>query len=148
MLRCLVIDDERIAREGLLEFIKRFDYLHPVGDYANALDALPLIRNKEIDLLFLDIEMPGIKGIRFAELIVDMPVLVIFTTAYADYALSSYKGNTIDYLLKPIFLEDFEKAVSKARTWHERLFPRQAHPTCFLKKTASCIASPFGILCT
>jgi DNA-binding LytR/AlgR family response regulator len=134
MLRCLVIDDERIAREGLLEFIKQFDFLYPVGDYANALDALPLIKNKEIDLLFLDIEMPGIKGIRFAELVVDIPVLVIFTTAYADYALPGYKVNAIDYLLKPIFFEDFEKAVWKAKTWHERLYPPASVPYLFFKE--------------
>jgi DNA-binding LytR/AlgR family response regulator len=134
MLRCLVIDDERIAREGLLEFIKRFDFLDPVGDYANALDALSLIRNKEIDLIFLDIEMPSIKGIRFAEMIVDIPVLVIFTTAYADYALPGYKVSAIDYLLKPIFFEDFEKAVWKARTWHERMSPPASVPYLFFKE--------------
>ncbi|MFD1470437.1 LytR/AlgR family response regulator transcription factor [Hymenobacter caeli] len=119
MLRCLVIDDERIAREGLLEFIKQFDFLGVVGDYANALESLDLIRNKEVDLIFLDIEMPGIKGIRFAEMIGDLPVMIIFTTAYAEYALKGYKVNAIGYLLKPIFFEDFEKAVLKAKTWHE-----------------------------
>jgi DNA-binding LytR/AlgR family response regulator len=134
MLRCLVIDDERIAREGLLEFIKQFDFLDPVGEYANALDALTLIRNKEIDLIFLDIEMPGIKGIRFAELLVALPVLVVFTTAYADYALSSYKVNAIDYLLKPIFFEDFEQAVWKAKSWHERLYPPASVPHLYFRE--------------
>ncbi|MBO2009298.1 LytR/AlgR family response regulator transcription factor [Hymenobacter negativus] len=119
MLRCLVIDDERIAREGLLEFVKQFDFLHPVGDYANALASIDLIKNKEVDLIFLDIEMPGIKGIKFAEMIGDLPVMVIFTTAYPEYALKGYKVNAIGYLLKPIFFEDFEKAVLKAKKWHE-----------------------------
>lgn len=118
-MRCLVIDDERIAREGLLEFTKQFDFLQAVGDYANALESLDLIRNKEVDLIFLDIEMPGMKGIRFAELISDLPVMVIFTTAYAEHALKGYQVNAIGYLLKPIFFEDFEKAVLKAKKWHE-----------------------------
>lgn len=119
MLRCLIIDDERIAREGLLAFVKQFDFLDPVGDYANALDCLELIRNKQIDLLFLDIEMPYIKGIKFAELIRELPVMIIFTTAYAEYALQGYKVNAIDYLLKPIFFDDFEKAVLKAKQWYD-----------------------------
>ena len=123
MLRCLVIDDERIAREGLLEFVKQFNFLEPVGDYATALEALDLIGNKEVDLLFLDIEMPGVKGIRFAEMISSLPVMIIFTTAYPDYALEGYKVNAIDYLLKPIFFADFEKAVLKAQKWHALLHP-------------------------
>lgn len=123
MLRCVVIDDERIAREGLLAFIQQFDFLQAVGDYANALEALVLIRQQQVDLVFLDIEMPGIQGLRFAELLVDLPVLVIFTTAYADYALQGYQVNALGYLLKPIFFADFAQAVQKARRWQQRLTP-------------------------
>jgi DNA-binding LytR/AlgR family response regulator len=123
MIRCVIIDDERIAREGLMEFVKEFDFLQCVGSYANALETTTLIQNKEIDLIFLDIEMPRIKGIQFAEMINSSDVMIIFTTAYSEYALKGYKVNAIDYLLKPIFLEDFEKAVLKAKKMYDLMHP-------------------------
>jgi len=123
MIRCVIIDDERIAREGLMEFVKEFEFLQCVGNYANALDAINLIQNKEVDLIFLDIEMPRIKGIQFAEMINSSSIMIIFTTAYSEYALKGYKVNAIDYLLKPIFFEDFEKAVFKARSLYDLIHP-------------------------
>jgi DNA-binding LytR/AlgR family response regulator len=123
MIRCIVIDDERIARDGLLEFIKEFDFLECVGDYANPLQAMELIRNKAVDLVFLDIEMPRIKGIQFAEMVNNNFTMIVFTTAYPEYALKGYKVNAIDYLLKPIFFEDFKKAVLKARSLFDMRYP-------------------------
>ena len=123
MIRCIIIDDERIAREGLMEFVKEFDFLQCVGSYANALETTKMIQQKEIDLIFLDIEMPRIKGIQFAEMINDSNVMIIFTTAYSEYALKGYKVNAIDYLLKPIFFEDFQKAVLKAKKLYDLVHP-------------------------
>lgn len=128
MIRCIVIDDERIAREGLLEFIKEFDFLECVGDYSNPLQAVDLIRGKQVDLIFLDIEMPRIKGIPFAEMINDNATMIVFTTAYPEYALKGYKVNAIDYLLKPIFFDDFKRAVIKARDLFEMRFPATENP--------------------
>jgi DNA-binding LytR/AlgR family response regulator len=123
MIRCLIIDDERIAREGLMEFVKEFDFLQCVGSYANALETTSMIQQKEIDLIFLDIEMPRIKGIQFAEMMNDSAVMIIFTTAYSEYALKGYKVNAIDYLLKPIFFEDFKRAVLKAKSLYDLMHP-------------------------
>jgi DNA-binding LytR/AlgR family response regulator len=128
MIRCIVIDDERIARDGLLEFIKEFDFLVCVGDYSNPLQAVDLIRSKQVDLIFLDIEMPRIKGIPFAEMINDNATMIVFTTAYPEYALKGYKVNAIDYLLKPIFFDDFKGAVLKARDLFDRRFPAGESP--------------------
>jgi DNA-binding LytR/AlgR family response regulator len=123
MIRCIVIDDERIARDGLLEFIKAFDFLECIGDYSNPLQAVDLIRNKQVDLVFLDIEMPRMKGIPFAEMVNNNATMIVFTTAYPEYALKGYKVNAIDYLLKPIFFDDFKRAVVKARDLFNMRFP-------------------------
>ena len=128
MIRCIVIDDEQIARDGLLEFIKEFEFLECVGDYANPFQAMDLIKNKEVDLIFLDIEMPRIKGIQFAEMINNSSTLIVFTTAHAEYALEGYKVNAIDYLLKPIFQEDFTKAVLKVKGFYDLMYPQQGEP--------------------
>ncbi|UOQ51275.1 LytR/AlgR family response regulator transcription factor [Hymenobacter cellulosivorans] len=126
MIRCLIIDDEPIAREGLREFVREFDFLRCIGEYANASEGIELLKNKEVDLIFLDIEMPRINGLKFAEMIDDNAVMIIFTTAYPQYALRGYKVNAIDYLLKPIFFEDFEKAVLKAKSLYELMHPESA----------------------
>lgn len=106
-----------------MEFIKEFDFLECVGDYSNPLQAVDLIRQKQVDLIFLDIEMPRIKGIPFAEMINDNAVMIVFTTAHPEYALKGYKVNAIDYLLKPIFFDDFKRAVMKARELFDMRFP-------------------------
>jgi DNA-binding LytR/AlgR family response regulator len=126
MIRCIVIDDEQIAREGLLEFIREFDFLTCVGDYANPVAAVERVKNKEVDLIFLDIEMPRMKGIQFAELVNNNSTMIVFTTAHPEYALKGYKVNAIDYLLKPIFFDDFKRAVTKARSLYALMYPGNA----------------------
>jgi DNA-binding LytR/AlgR family response regulator len=135
MIRCIIIDDERIARDGLLEYVREFDFLECVGDYSNPLQAVDLIKNKEVDLIFLDIEMPRIKGIQFAEMIDNSTTMIIFTTAHPEYALKGYKVNAIDYLLKPIFLEDFRKAVLKAKSLYDLMYPERGEtPFVFFRE--------------
>lgn len=135
MIRAIIIDDERIAREGLLGYIKKFDFIECVGDYGNAMHAMDLVVNKEIDLIFLDIDMPHIKGIQFAEMVNNSTTMIVFTTAYPEYALKGYKVNTIDYLLKPIFFEDFEKAVLKAKGIYELMYPdADSHNSLFFRE--------------
>jgi DNA-binding LytR/AlgR family response regulator len=111
-INCLIIDDEPLALEVLESYIEKLDDLHLVGKCNNALSALEILRRDQVDLLFLDIQMPKLTGIEFLKNLANPPQ-VIFTTAYRDYALEGYELNVLDYLLKPYSFERFFKAVSK-----------------------------------
>ncbi len=124
-MKCIVVDDERIAREGLNEFIKELDFLEPVGNYANAHLALNKLRKDPVDLIFLDIQMPFLSGMDFAKTLKDLGVMIIFTTAHPEFALKGYKVNAIDYLLKPIFFEDFKIAVNKVKKLYELMYDKE-----------------------
>lgn len=112
-LTCLIVDDEPLARNLLSEYVKKVPYLTLVDTCSDALKAMEVLRNKEIDVLFLDIQMPELTGINFLKTLQQKP-LVILTTAYSQYALESYDLDVVDYLLKPITFERFLKAVDKA----------------------------------
>lgn len=112
MIHCLVIDDEPYARQLLREFIGKVPGLALEGDFANALSALPILGKKPIDVIFLDIQMPDISGIDFLKTLDKRP-LIIFTTAYAEYALEGFELDAVDYLVKPFDFNRFLKAVNK-----------------------------------
>lgn len=112
-MRCIVIDDEPLARERMKKLIALDSGLELLGSFNHAPDALKFMGQQEIDLVFLDIRMPGFSGIEFAEAI-SRQTLVIFTTAYEQYALKSYEVDAVDYLLKPIEPERFLLAAKKA----------------------------------
>lgn len=114
-IRCLVVDDEPPARDVLRRYIAEIPMLHLAGECANAVEALGLQQRQPIDLLFLDISMPQLKGTELLK-ILKHPPRVIFTTAHAEYALEGYELDAIDYLLKPIQFDRFLKAVNKAYT--------------------------------
>ncbi len=133
-MKCIVVDDERIAREGLNEFIKEFDFLESVGNYANAHLALNKLKKEPVDLIFLDIQMPVWNGVDFAETIKELGVMIIFTTAYPEFALKGYKVNAVDYLLKPIFFEDFKSAVYKAKKLYELMHEKESSSSPLLFK--------------
>lgn len=114
-INCVVVDDEELARELLKTYIEKLDFLNLVGEAENPLEALQLMKNHQVDLLFLDIQMPEIKGTDFAKM-VDDTTKIIFTTAYSQYALEGYELNAVDYLLKPITFERFVTAVNKVKT--------------------------------
>jgi two-component system, LytTR family, response regulator len=116
MINCLVVDDEPIAREGMLEYIEQVEFLHPVAVCKNAIEASSALQNNHVDLVFLDIQMPKITGIDFLKNLSESP-LVIFTTAFPEYAIEGYELNVLDYLLKPISFERFFKAVVKAQAY-------------------------------
>jgi DNA-binding LytR/AlgR family response regulator len=120
MMNCIVIDDEPLAREGMLLLIEKCPQLTLSGSFSNPLDAVELLKESNIDLIFLDINMPEISGLEFVKTLVDSP-LIIFATAYPQYAAESYELDVIDYLLKPIRLERFVKAVNKAQTYSDLL---------------------------
>ncbi len=112
MLRCLIIDDEELARTLLKTYADKVDYLEVVGTYENPVEALGIIKDQAIDLVFLDIQMPDLKGTTLASMLPEK-CQVIFTTAYAEYAIEGFDLNAVDYLLKPITFERFLQAVNK-----------------------------------
>jgi len=117
-LRCVIIDDEPIARKGLKEYIQDASFLQLAGEFDNPLKAADLLMQEKIDLLFLDIQMPKMTGMEFLKTL-SYPPMVIFTTAWPQYAVEGFEWNAIDYLLKPFSFERFWKAVTKARTMQE-----------------------------
>jgi DNA-binding LytR/AlgR family response regulator len=117
-LTCIIIDDEPLARKGLREYIGDVEFLHLAGEYDNPLRATDVLMGGKIDLIFLDIQMPKITGMEFLKSLANPP-LVIFTTAYPQYAVDGFELNAVDYILKPFSFERFWKAVVKARTVFE-----------------------------
>ncbi len=113
MIRCIIIDDEPLARKGLKEYIADIDFLELAGEFDNALKATEALKKGEAQLLFLDIQMPKITGLDFFKTL-QHPPPVIFTTAYPQYALEGFEVNALDYLVKPVSFERFFKAVLKA----------------------------------
>lgn len=114
-LNCLIVDDEPLARNLLVEYVKKVTYLNLVKTCSSPLEAIEALRNHPVDLMFLDVQMPEVTGITLLKSLQHKP-LVILTTAYSEYALESYELDVIDYLLKPITLERFLRAVDKANT--------------------------------
>lgn len=112
-MRCIVVDDESMARKLLEENIRQIPFLKLVRSCKNAFEAMQALQEEPVDLMFLDIQMPGMLGTKFLASLQDKP-LVIFVTAYSDYAVESYDLDVVDYLLKPVSFERFAKAVHKA----------------------------------
>jgi DNA-binding LytR/AlgR family response regulator len=109
---CIIIDDEPIAIRVIKSYVEKFDDFKVLGAFTNALDALKILRAQPIDLLFLDIQMPGINGMEFFRAI-KHPPKVIFTTAFRNYAADAFDLDALDYLLKPIPFDRFLKAINK-----------------------------------
>ena len=112
-VNCIVIDDEQLARKLLEEYISKMPNLELMGQFKNPLEALPILAERKIDLIFLDIQMPDLSGIEFLKTI-KHTASVIFTTAYSEYALEGYSLDVIDYLLKPFPFNRFVQSVNKA----------------------------------
>jgi DNA-binding LytR/AlgR family response regulator len=121
-LKCIVIDDEPVARKVLKEFIGDIDYLVWSGEAENPLKAMSILNEQEIDILFLDINMPKLNGIDFLKSL-RTDASIIMTTAYPDYAVKAYELDVLDYLVKPIAFERFLKACNKAK---ERIAVKKA----------------------
>ncbi|WP_339697271.1 LytTR family DNA-binding domain-containing protein [uncultured Marixanthomonas sp.] len=115
-IKCIIIDDEELARTLLQTYVEKVPFLEFKGSFENPIEALSFIKKNTIDLLFLDIQMPEIKGTDFAELITKLETKTIFTTAYSEYALKGFELNALDYLLKPITFNRFLIAVEKYPT--------------------------------
>jgi len=119
-MKCIVVDDEPLGREGIRLLIEEVKELSLLDKFSSAGAAAKFLANNEADLVFLDIQMPGINGIDFAKTI-PKKTLIVFTTAYPEYALDSYEVEAIDYLVKPIESDRFQKAVNKALSYHKLL---------------------------
>jgi two-component system, LytTR family, response regulator len=116
-IRCLIIDDEPPAREIIRRYVQEIPTLQLMGECANAIQALTVLQQQQIDLLFLDIRMPQLTGTDFIKTLKNPPK-VIFTTAFSEYALEGYELDVVDYLMKPIRFDRFLKAVNKAYPLH------------------------------
>jgi len=125
MIRCFAIDDEPLALKQIVEYIKKTPFLELVGQYESALQAIGDLASKPVDLMFVDINMPDLSGLDFVKSL-DNPPMIIFVTAYSEYAIEGFKVDAIDYILKPISYPDFLKAASKARNSLEKSFPKHS----------------------
>ena len=112
-IRCLIVDDEQLARELLEDYVGKLPNLEVVKKCKNSMEALECLQEQKIDLIFLDIQMPDLTGVELLKTMNQNPV-VIFTTAYSEYALEGYQLDVVDYLLKPFSFERFVQAINKA----------------------------------
>ncbi|AKD04438.1 response regulator transcription factor [Pontibacter korlensis] len=113
-IRCLAVDDEPLALDIIESYVSKLPFLKLVKTCSSATEAMQVLQEEQIDLMFLDIEMPELTGIQFLNILKHQP-LIIFTTAYPDYALEGFNQDAVDYLLKPIPFDRFLKAVTKAQ---------------------------------
>jgi DNA-binding LytR/AlgR family response regulator len=113
-LNCVIIDDEPLARKGLREYIYDIEFLQLVGEFDHPLKAMDVLSTEEVHLIFLDIHMPKLTGIEFLKSLAHPP-LIVFTTAYPQYAVDGFELNVLDYLVKPISFDRFLKAAMKAK---------------------------------
>ncbi len=118
ILKCCVIDDEPLASQLIASYIEKTPFLQLVGVFASAQEAVKVILEDRVDLVFLDIEMPQLNGLEFAK-IIPSNTRIIFTTAYDKYAIQGFKVDALDYLLKPVSYEEFLASANKAQRWYE-----------------------------
>lgn len=123
-MNCIIVDDEPLAREAIELLVKEVPFLNLLKTFNNAASASEFMKGCVVDLIFLDIQMPGITGIEFAKTI-SKRTLIIFTTAYSEFALDSYEVDAIDYLIKPVELDRFKKAADKALAYHSLLLQEE-----------------------
>lgn len=118
MIRCIVVDDEPLALRQMAEYVRQIPFLDLVGQCQSALDVQRLVQEVAVDAMFLDISMPDMNGMDLVRSL-PSPVLVVFTTAFSEYAVEGYKVNAVDYLLKPFGLDDFKKAAEKVKRQYD-----------------------------
>jgi two-component system response regulator LytT len=121
MLNCIAVDDEPLALGLVCAFIEQTPFLNLVGKFSNAIEALKVIHQQKIDVMYLDIQMPDLNGIELARVLDHSPnkPRIIFTTAYNQFALEGYRVDALDYLLKPFNYEEFLRSAHKAMAYYE-----------------------------
>ncbi|GGA98750.1 LytR/AlgR family response regulator transcription factor [Puia dinghuensis] len=135
MLKCIIVEDEILAQDVIKSHLARIDQMELVGVFRTGPEAMAALEMQEVDVIFLDIRLPGMSGLHFLRSLADPP-LVVLTTAYAEYALESYEFNVIDYLLKPISFERFSKAVNKLLDGRLYALPGAAGDHIFIKSNS------------
>ena len=124
-IKCIAIDDEPLALEQIGSYVQKTPFLELIAVCQNAYEALEVLKEKEVDLMFIDIDMPDISGLDLVKSLVKKPQ-IIFTTAYSEYAFEGFQVDAIDYLLKPINYAAFLKAANKSKIWFEANSPEKA----------------------
>ena len=119
-MRCIAIDDEPLALRQISAYISKIPFLELVATFHSAVSAQEWLKTNSTDLIFVDINMPDMTGVEFVQML-ETPTMVIFTTAYAEYAIEGFKLSAIDYLLKPFGLQDLTRASEKALSLYELL---------------------------
>lgn len=122
MIEILAIDDEPLALRQLAHYIEQIPYFHLAATCPCAKEAIKIINNQNIDAMFCDINMPDLSGMEFVKSLA-MPPIVVFTTAYSEYAVEGYRVDAVDYLLKPYGLDDFKRAANKVKRRYDLLHP-------------------------
>lgn len=118
MLKCIAIDDEPLALRQLTSYISKIPYLELAATFNNALEAQQMLTGQSVDLIFVDINMPDLNGVDFVRGLIERP-MIIFTTAYSEYAVEGFKLDAVDYLLKPFGFADFNRSAAKANSLYE-----------------------------
>ena len=124
-IKCIAIDDEPLALEQIGSYVQKTPFLELIATCKNAYEALEVLKEKEVNLMFIDIDMPDINGLDLVKSLVKKPQ-IIFTTAYSEYAFEGFQVDAIDYLLKPINYAAFLKAANKSKIWFEANSPEKA----------------------
>lgn len=119
MIRCITIDDEPLALGQIKSYISKVPFLEHVGEFCNAIEAQHFLANESVDLIFVDINMPDLLGTDFVRSLTTQRPMIIFTTAYSEYAVEGFKLDALDYLLKPFSFTDFNRSVNKALSLYE-----------------------------
>ena len=124
-IKCIAIDDEPLALEQIGSYVQKTPFLELIATCKNAYEALEVLKEKDVNLMFIDIDMPDISGLDLVKSLVKKPQ-IIFTTAYSEYAFEGFQVDAIDYLLKPINYAAFLKAANKSKIWFEANSPEKA----------------------
>ena len=145
MIRCLAIDDEPLALQQLVTYIEKVPFLELAGKASNAVEAHAILQKEAIDALFCDINMPDLNGMDFVKSLA-APPLVVFTTAYADYAVEGFRVNAVDYLLKPFGLDEFRRAANRLQERLAGEAQQQAAPAVHADDDSLYVKSDYRVL--
>jgi DNA-binding LytR/AlgR family response regulator len=146
MIRCLIVDDERFARELIEDNIKMIPFLELAASCKNTAEAMNVMAREQIDLVFLDVQMPGLSGIQWLQAGIINKPMVIMVTAYESYALEGYDLNVVDYVLKPVAFDRFLKASNKAMELHMLKNQPQVNPPCNADRQTLFVNSDYSLI--